>query len=59
MNLYKGQQNRRIEKSLTALPHISQCSKCKKYNSINISPEIKNISNCYFCRNPYYIIKPI
>ena len=38
-------------------PQVVRCSKCKKNNSVEISPEIKNISNCYFCGNPYYIIK--
>ena len=38
-------------------PQVVRCSKCKKYNSVEVSPDIKNISNCYFCGNPYYIIK--
>jgi hypothetical protein len=35
---------------------IIKCSKCKKFNSIVVSPEIKNTNNCYFCGNPFYII---
>ena len=38
-------------------PQVVKCTKCKKNNSVEVSPEIKNISNCYFCGNPYYIIK--
>jgi|LakMenEpi03Aug12_release.lakeMendotaPanAssembly.Ray.scaffolds.fasta_scaffold497994_2 hypothetical protein len=38
-------------------PQVVKCTKCKKKNSVEVSPEIKNISNCYFCGNPYYIIK--
>ena len=35
---------------------IKKCSKCKKFNSIIVSHEIRNINNCYFCGNPFYTI---
>ena len=38
-------------------PKVVKCTKCKKYNSVIASPEFQNISNCYFCGNPYYIIR--
>ncbi len=36
---------------------LTKCSKCNKYNTIIYSPAYSNIIQCYFCGNPYYIIK--
>jgi hypothetical protein len=63
MNLDKGHRSRillkdpQFNKTLSNHPQVIKCSKCKKYNSVQVSPEINNINNCYFCGNPYYIIR--
>ena len=53
--LYKDDTN----KNVVAHPQISKCSKCSKMNTNIVSPVIQNIQFCNYCRNPYYIIKPL
>ena len=52
---YKDKTNKTIGHSL--FPQISKCSKCKKLNSI-LYPALQNIHMCYFCGQPFFIIKP-
>ena len=50
---YKDQTN----KTLDIHPQISKCTKCSKLNTISHSPAFNNVHICYFCSQPFYIIK--
>lgn len=54
--LYKDKSNKTI--SQTLFPQVTKCSKCNKLNQITVSPVLQNINMCYFCGQPFYIIKP-
>lgn len=62
--MYKGYRNilfykDKTNKTISQLqPQLNKCSKCNKLNSITVSPVIQNIHLCYFCGQPFYIIKP-
>ncbi len=59
--MYKGYKNIIKDKSQESnnliYNKLTKCSKCNKYNAIVYSPSYSNIIQCYFCRNPCYIIK--
>lgn len=60
--MYKGYRERLIaidqtNKNITSLAHINKCSKCKKLNPSLHSAALKNVQNCLFCGNPFYIVK--
>ena len=44
-------------KTITLLPQMSKCSRCKKINTITF-PSFNNTQICIFCGQPFYIIKP-
>jgi hypothetical protein len=59
--MYKGYKNfikfkNQNIKNIYSLPQIVKCRKCSNINSVTISPAIRNICNCSYCGNPYYII---
>ena len=61
--MFRGYRNHLINKntsnpSITVLPQVSKCSKCSKLNPIVLSPASNNIHICYYCAQPFYIIKP-
>ncbi len=41
--------------NLNNLPHVFQCSKCKKYNNVILPENQLHIQKCYFCMNPNYV----
>lgn len=60
--MYKGYRNRllsmdKTKKNVSSLSHINKCSKCKRLNPSLQPAEIKNVQNCLFCGNPFYIVK--
>lgn len=62
--MFKGYKNHLIykdktNKTIDSLAHISKCSKCHKLNPVLQSPALNNIQICLYCRNPFYIIKPL
>jgi hypothetical protein len=64
--MYKGYRNRLlgIDKSsssqnrgVESLAHINKCSKCQRLNPSLYSPALRNMQNCLFCGNPFYLVK--
>ncbi len=61
--MFKGYRNHLFfkdttNKNVSTLPQVSKCTKCHKLNPITQSPAANNIHVCYFCSQPFYIVKP-
>lgn len=60
--MFKGYRNRIIEldktnKSVSLLPHMNKCLKCRKLNPSLQSPAINNVQLCMYCGTPFYLIR--
>ena len=58
--MFKGYRNHLIykdktNKSINSL--LTRCTKCLKLNTRLHPPAINNVQTCFFCGNPFYIIK--